>query len=105
MRTVSRSALIVDGLALSLTAEDLAELFKPFGTILLTQVALDPFRRSLGFGYVIMETEDGASQAIQALDGHTVAGRALHIVRTQVPPLPKSAQFDQAFNARPQSIS
>lgn len=91
MRTVARSALIVDGLALSFTAEDLKELFQPFGTILLTQIALDPFRRSLGFGYVVMETEHEATQAIQGLQGHTVVGRPLKIMRTEIPPLPKSA--------------
>jgi len=87
MRTVSRSALIIDGLALSLTADDLRALFSPFGSILFAQVALDPFRRSLGFGYVVMETEIQATQAIEALQGRTISGRGLHIARTEVPPL------------------
>jgi RNA recognition motif-containing protein len=91
MRTVPRSALIVDGLSLSVTSDDLKELFVPFGSVLWTQVATDPFRRSLGFGYVVMETDDQASRAAEALNGHSLAGRKLTIIRTQVPPLPRSA--------------
>jgi len=86
MPAVSRSALIVDGLALSLTSDDLSEMFTPFGTILWTHVATDPFRRSLGFGYVVMETDEQASHAIQALQGHSIAGRLIRISRTELPP-------------------
>jgi RNA recognition motif-containing protein len=91
MRTVSRSALIVDGLALSLTSDDLTELFTPFGSILWTHVATDPFRRSLGFGYVVMETDEHATRAIEALQGHSIGGRVISIARTDVPPLPRTA--------------
>jgi len=91
MNTIARSALIVDGLELSLTSDDLTELFTPFGTILWTQVVTDPFRRSLGFGYVVMETDDQATRALQALHGHSIAGRVIRISRSEVPPLPRTA--------------
>jgi RNA recognition motif-containing protein len=91
MHTVPSSALIVDGLALSLTSDDLTELFTPFGSILWTHVATDPFRRSLGFGYVVMETDEQADRAIQALQGYSVGGRVIRIARTEVPPLPRTA--------------
>jgi RNA recognition motif-containing protein len=82
-----QSALFVDGLSVSVTAEDLNELFSPFGTVIWTRVATDRFRRSLRFGYVIMEAE-GAAKAMQALNGKTTAAGVLMIVRTEIPPLP-----------------
>jgi cold-inducible RNA-binding protein len=91
MRTIAGSALIVDGLALSLTLDDLTELFTPFGTILWGQVVTDPFRQSLGFGYVVMETDEQAARALQALQGHSIAGRLIRISRSEVPPLPRTA--------------
>jgi RNA recognition motif-containing protein len=86
----NRSALFVDGLSLSVTAEDLNECFSPFGTVIWTRVATDRFRKSLGFGYVIMDAE-GADRAIQTLNGKTIAGGVLTIVRTEIPPLPRTA--------------
>jgi RNA recognition motif-containing protein len=91
MRTVARSALLVDGLALSLTSDDLTELFLPFGTILWTQVVTDSFRRSLGFGYVVMETDEQATRALQALQGHSIAGHVIRISCSETPPLPRTA--------------
>lgn len=84
-----QSALFVDGLCLSVTAEDLNESFSPFGTVIWTRVATDHFRKSLGFGYVIMDAE-GADRAIHALNGKTIAGGVLTILRTQIPPLPRT---------------
>jgi RNA recognition motif-containing protein len=88
--SASQSALFVDGLSLSVTAEDLTECFSPFGTVIWTRVATDHFRKSLGFGYVIMDAED-ADRAMQALNGKTIAGGVLTIVRTEIPPLPRTA--------------
>ena len=82
-----QSALFVDGLSVSVTAEDLNELFSPFGTVIWTRVATDRFRRSLRFGYVIMDADD-ADTAMQALNGKTTAVGVLTIVRTEIPPLP-----------------
>jgi RNA recognition motif-containing protein len=79
--------LIVDGLALSLTDEDLTGLFSPFGA-LVVHVARDRFRRSLGLGYVVMENENQATKAIQALQGQSVAGRPLRIIRREVTAFP-----------------
>jgi RNA recognition motif-containing protein len=76
-------ALIIEGLALSLIEEDLAGLFMPFGA-LEVHVAKDRFGRSLGFGYVVMETERQATEAIQALQSQKVAGQPLKIIRPGV---------------------
>jgi RNA recognition motif-containing protein len=88
-RSVDQSALFVDGLSLSVTADDLNERFSPFGTVIWTRIATDRFRKSLGFGYVIMDAE-GADRAIHALNGKTIAGGVLTIVRTEIPPLPQT---------------
>jgi RNA recognition motif-containing protein len=85
----NQSALFVDGLSLSVTADDLNESFSPFGTVVWTRVATDRFRKSLGFGYVIMDAE-GADRAIHALNGKTISGGILMIVRTEIPPLPRT---------------
>jgi RNA recognition motif-containing protein len=84
-----QSALFVDGLSVSVTAEDLTEIFSPFGTVIWSRAATDRFRRSLGFGYVIMDSE-GADKAVQALNGKTIAGGVLTIFRTEIPPLPRT---------------
>jgi RNA recognition motif-containing protein len=90
MDTDTPTALIVDGLSLSITSEDLRELFTPFGPVVWARIAMDRAREHLGFGYVVMQADD-AAKAIQALEGKTLAGREVHIVQTAVPPLPRIA--------------
>jgi RNA recognition motif-containing protein len=89
-QSATQSALLVDGLSLSVTAEDLNEFFVPCGTVIWTRVATDRFRRSLGFAYVIMDHE-GADRAMQILNGKTIGGRVCSIFHTQIPPLPRVA--------------
>lgn len=90
MNALFPTALIVDGLSLVVTSEDLREIFEQFGTIVWARVAMDRSREPLGFGYVVMGAED-ATKAIHALDGKTIAGRKLHIAHTSIPPLPRIA--------------
>lgn len=84
------AALIVDGLSLSVTSEDLREIFTPFGPVIWVRVAMDRSREPLGFGYVVMEAEY-ATNALHALDGKTIAGRRVHIAHTSIPALPRIA--------------
>jgi RNA recognition motif-containing protein len=91
MNALFPTALIVDGLSLVVTSEDLREIFEQFGTIVWARVAMDRSREPLGFGYVVMEAEEDATKAIHALDGQTIAGRKLHIAHTSIPPLPRIA--------------
>ncbi len=85
-----QSALIVDGLSLSITSEDLRKIFQPFGPIVWARIATDRSKKPLGFGYVVLEAED-AAKAIAALQGKTIAGRELNIAHTSIPPLPRLA--------------
>ncbi len=92
MHTVAvGSALIVDGLALSVTSQDLRHAFAPFGSVVWTRVAVDRFRRSLGYGYVVMGSEAAAAQAIDSLKGKTIAGLPITVAHTTIPPLPRRA--------------
>lgn len=75
-------ALIVDGLALSVASSDLQDIFMPFGSVVWARVARDHCGHSLRYGYVVMDTEDNALKAIEALNGKTLAA---------VPPLPRVA--------------
>jgi RNA recognition motif-containing protein len=70
--------IYVGNLALRATAGDLAEAFGKFGTVTGARVVSDrETGRSRGFGFV--EMGDGGSQAIAALDGAALHGRALAV--------------------------
>jgi len=73
------------------TDEDLKTLFSQSGTVVSASVV--KFRdtgRSKGFGFVEMETEEGAKKAIDTLNGQDFKGRKL-IVSEARPPKPRSS--------------
>jgi hypothetical protein len=53
----TQAALIVHGLSLSVTSEDLMEMFTPYGEVIWTRVVMDRFRRSMAYGYVVMASD------------------------------------------------
>lgn len=58
----------------SINDEALKNLFTPFGAVLSAAVVNDVFTgESRGFGYVEMENEESAQQAIESLNHSTVA--------------------------------
>jgi hypothetical protein len=72
--------LYVGNLPYSFTNADLEQVFSPCGPVQSAEVMIDrDTGRSRGFGFVTMETAEGAQQAIQTLDGHDVQGRALKV--------------------------
>jgi len=87
----SHSALIVDGLALSVASSDLRELFMPFGSVVWVRVVRDHCGHSIRYGYVVMDAEANALKAIEALHGKNVAGLPITVTLTTVPPLPRIA--------------
>lgn len=91
MSALHPTALIVNGLSLSLASEDLREIFSEFGPVMWTHVETDGSGEDLGFGYVVMDAE-GAAKAIQALNGKTIAGQKVTIAHTAIPPLPGIAE-------------
>jgi cold-inducible RNA-binding protein len=72
--------LYVGNLTYDATENDLQDLFTPHGPV--TEVNLMQDRvtgKARGFGFVTMETKEGADAAIQALNGKDFKGRALTV--------------------------
>ena len=84
-----QSALIIDGFSLSTTADDLREMLSPYGTVVWCRIARDRWGNSLRHGYVVMDTEDHARQALEALNGKTPAGLPITVGLAPVPSLPR----------------
>ena len=71
--------LYVGNLPFSATSDSLREAFSKFGTVTSASVVTDrETGRSRGFGFVDMDT-DGATKAIEALDGIDYKGRTLKV--------------------------
>jgi RNA recognition motif-containing protein len=72
--------LYVGNLTFSTSADQLEALFAEHGAVLRAQVISDrETGRSRGFGFVEMETDDGAQAAISALNGQEYNGRRLNV--------------------------
>ncbi|MCR9260566.1 MAG: RNA-binding protein [Pseudomonadaceae bacterium] len=74
--------LYVGNLAWGVTDDDLQNMFAEFGSVASAVVITDrETGRSRGFGFV--ELEDGADQAIEALNGQEMQGRPLRVNEAQ----------------------
>lgn len=74
------SNLYVGNLTFNTTSGDLETLFARHGEVTKAQVITDrDTGRSRGFGFVEMSTSDGATAAIDALNGHNLDGRELTV--------------------------
>ena len=72
--------LFVGNMNFQTTEGDLRALFEPFGEIVRIQVMTDrDTGRSRGFGFVEMADDEAAAQAIAALNGKEMDGRALNV--------------------------
>lgn len=72
--------LFVGNLSFQTTESDLNELFKAFGQVARTHVAIDrETGRSRGFAFVEMPNDEEAAAAIAGLDGKDVGGRNLRV--------------------------
>jgi RNA recognition motif-containing protein len=72
--------LYVGNLTYNIVDSDLQELFSAYGGVLSAQVIIDrDTNRSKGFGFVEMETDEAAQDAIAALNGHNYDGRNLTV--------------------------
>src|SRR5512139_3096079 len=79
-KVVMSTKLYVGNLTFDATENDLQELFAAHGPV--TEVNLMQDRvtgKARGFGFVSMETKEGADAAIQALNGKDFKGRALTV--------------------------
>jgi RNA recognition motif-containing protein len=72
--------LFVGNLSFNTTQEQLQELFAAHGNVIEAEIIMDKFSgRPRGFGFVTMETKEGADAAIKALNGQQVDGRPLTV--------------------------
>lgn len=70
--------LFVGSLPYSVTDDDLADLFKEFGTVASAKVIFDrETNRSKGFGFVEFDNDDEAKAAIDALNNKEIQGRTI----------------------------
>ena len=72
--------LYVGGLPYSVTDEQLQELFETHGAVESARVITDRYTgQSRGFGFVEMEAEEAAQDAIEALNGSNLGGRTITV--------------------------
>ncbi len=72
--------LFVGNLAFSTTEHELREAFGPFGSLLDVAVVTDRMSgQSRGFGFVEMENDGEAQEAIGQLDGSLLGGRNIKV--------------------------
>ncbi|HEY9831250.1 MAG TPA: RNA-binding protein [Stenomitos sp.] len=73
-------SIYVGNLSYEVTAEDLGEIFKEYGTVSRVQLPTDrETGRPRGFAFVEMGTEAEETAAIEALDGAEWMGRDLKV--------------------------
>ncbi|HXD00150.1 MAG TPA: RNA-binding protein [Verrucomicrobiae bacterium] len=72
--------LYIGNLSYNTTQEQLQEIFSEHGPVTGVDLIMDKFSgRPRGFGFVTMETKEGAEAAIQALNGKNIDGRDLTV--------------------------
>lgn len=72
--------IYVGNLSYNTTEEGLFSVFSQFGQVVSTMVIRDKFtEQSRGFGFVEMELEEAALEAMEALDGQMIDGRRVRV--------------------------
>lgn len=72
--------IYVSNISFSLTEEDLQQAFSDFGVVSSMKIITDKFTgKSRGFGFVEMENDSDAKNAIQELNGTELGGRELQV--------------------------
>jgi RNA recognition motif-containing protein len=72
--------LFVGNLSFNATQDQLQDLFGAHGAVLEVDLIRDKFSgRPRGFGFVTMESKEGAEAAVKALNGKEIDGRALTV--------------------------
>src|SRR5437016_1989184 len=90
-------SLYVGNLSFQTTADDLREAFQQYGNVTRAQVVSDrETGRSRGFGFV--EMSEGSAEAINALNGAELQGRALTVNEAK----PREERPSTGGGSRPQ---
>jgi RNA recognition motif-containing protein len=87
--------IYVSNLSFNVQDDELQDLFMPFGAVTSAKVINDrETGRSRGFGFVEMEDDNAAQEAIQKLDRTTLDGRAIGVAEARPKP-------ERSFNKSP----
>ncbi|TDH18321.1 RNA-binding protein [Segetibacter sp. 3557_3] len=81
--------IYVGNLSWTMTEQDLADLFTPFGEVISSKIVTDKFNgnRSKGFGFVEMADDEAGRSAISQLNESDIMGRKIVVNESQ--PRPK----------------
>ncbi len=81
--------IYVGNLSWTMTEQDLADLFTPFGEVVSSKIVTDKFNgnRSKGFGFVEMSDDEAGRTAISQLNESEIMGRKIVVNESQ--PRPK----------------
>lgn len=72
--------IYVGNLAFSVTDDELQQAFASFGNVTSARVVIDKMSgRSKGFGFVEIEDDGAADEAVNKMNGQTIAGRAVRV--------------------------
>ncbi len=72
--------IYVGNLPFRMSDQDLSELFAEYGEVVSARIIKDrETGRSKGFGFVEMEDDNTANEAISSLDGAAVQGRNIRV--------------------------
>ena len=72
--------LYVGNLAFSVTDDELMQAFTSFGNVVSARVVMDRMTgRSKGFGFVEIEDDGQADEAVNKMNGQTIAGRPVRV--------------------------
>ncbi|MDR1341009.1 MAG: RNA-binding protein [Prevotellaceae bacterium] len=76
--------IFVSNLSYQLNSEDLQEAFEAYGEVVSAKIIMDKFTgRSRGFGFVEMSNDDSADEAISALNGAEMDGKAISVAEAR----------------------
>jgi len=96
----SQKKLYVGSLPYSWTTEQLEELFTPYGRVTSAAIVSDQAtRKSKGFGFIELESEEAAKKAMSELNGKEIEGRLL-AVREARPHVERSADRNANNNSQ-----
>lgn len=72
--------IFIGNLNFRLSEEELKESFGKFGEVSSAKIITDKYTgRSKGFGFIEMENDDQATQAIEELNGSELGGRNINV--------------------------
>lgn len=98
--------LYVGNLPFSMQWQDLKDIFRVAGEVVRSDISVDNYGKSKGFGQVVMSSTEDAKNAIELLNGKDVEGRTIEVREDKFADSGNSQVFvgNLPFNARWQDL-